>query len=251
MAIGSPESTAPFSASNGTAGVLVLHGFTASPVTVRSLAEALADASFSVEAPLLPGHGTTPHDLERTSFDEWSAAAEDAYLSLQARTDRVAVAGLSMGGTLSLWLAQRHPRIAALVLINPFVEPLDSERVTKLRADVAAGREMYPSPGSDIAREGADGGSYDETPVRALLSLLESTDDVVRDLGRVTCPVLLFSSRADHVVPSTSSERVERAVSGPLERVMLERSFHVATLDHDGAEIEQRSVAFLQKVLDA
>lgn len=245
------EGTEPFSASNGPGGVLVLHGFTGSPASVRSLAEAFADAALSVELPLLPGHATSPADLATTCFDDWADAAERSYLSLQARTDRLAVAGLSMGGTLALWLAERHPELAGLVLVNPFVEPLDPESEQVLRGEVAAGRSTFASPGSDIAKPGVDGGSYDETPLLPLLSLLQASAAVARDLGGISCPVLLLSSRTDHVVPCSSSDLVERTVSGPLERVVLEGSFHVATLDHDGPEIEERAVAFVQKLMAA
>src|SRR5579863_756488 len=113
----------PFSASNGPNGVLVLHGFTGNPGSMRSLAEAFADAGFSVDLPLLPGHGTSVEDMLQTSWDDWSSAAEAAYESLAARCDRTLVAGLSMGGTLSLWLASRHPELGGVVVVNPLVEP--------------------------------------------------------------------------------------------------------------------------------
>src|SRR5579863_7112149 len=104
----------PFAASNGPHGVLVLHGFTGCPQSMRPLAEAFADGGFSVELPLLPGHGTQVEDLAETRFDDWLAAAEEAYVQLAARCDRVVVAGLSMGGTLSCELAVRHSDLAGV-----------------------------------------------------------------------------------------------------------------------------------------
>jgi carboxylesterase len=65
----------------------------------------------------------------------------------------------------------------------------------------------------------------------------------------VLCPVLLFNSPQDHVVPPVSSDRLAEAVKGPVERITLERSFHVATLDYDKDEIEARTVAFVGDVL--
>jgi len=118
-----PAEVGPFSASNGPAGVLVLHGFTATTATVRPLAEAFADAGFSVEAPLLPGHGTSVEDLATTGFADWLAASEAALVSLSARSDHVVLAGHSLGGTLALALVLAHPEVAGLVLINPYVEP--------------------------------------------------------------------------------------------------------------------------------
>ena len=103
-------------------GVLVVHGFTGNPQSMRPLAEAFAGAGFTVSLPLLPGHGTQVEDMLPTRWTDWSAAAEDAYDRLAARTRAVVVAGLSMGGTLAAWLATRHPEIAGLVLVNPLID---------------------------------------------------------------------------------------------------------------------------------
>ena len=94
---------------------------------MRGLAQALAGAGLTVELPLLPGHGTAVADMVPTRWEDWSAAAEAAYVALADRCESVVVVGLSMGGTLSLWLGERHPEIAALVLVNPLVVPPDAE----------------------------------------------------------------------------------------------------------------------------
>ncbi len=241
----------PFASSDGPAGVLLLHGYTGSPRSMRPLAEACADAGLSVELPLLPGHGTSPADLATTRFDDWLAAADAAYASLAARTDRTAIAGLSMGGALALALARAHRQCSGLVLVNPLAKPPAPEFVDLLRASLAAGVTMLPSIGSDIAKPGVSGGGYAKTPIAPLVSLFEAVAAAEDALGEVTCPVLLFSSRVDHIVPPESGELLERALGGPLERVVLESSFHVATLDHDAAEIEARAVGFLQKLMVA
>ncbi len=239
----------PYQASSGPDGVLLLHGLTGTPDALRRLAYCLADADLSVELPLLPGHGTCVEDLAETGFADWSAACEEAYESLSARSDRVVVGGLSMGGTLACWLAERHREVAGLFLVNPLVRPPASPALEALRSAVGAGPTSLPAIASDIARPGVRELAYDALPTAALVSLLEATFEVAEGLGRVCCPVLLLSSRVDHVVPTESSDLVESAVAGPVERVALERSYHVATLDHDAGEIEERVVAFVQKVL--
>src|SRR3954447_4486711 len=99
----------PFSAAGGPDAVLVVHGFTGSPQSMRPLAEAFAAAGFTVELPRLPGHGTSLEDMITTGWDDWSSAAEATYADLAARCSKVVVAGLSMGGTITTWLAARHP----------------------------------------------------------------------------------------------------------------------------------------------
>ncbi|MHB8244703.1 MAG: alpha/beta hydrolase [Acidimicrobiales bacterium] len=241
----------PFSSSNGPNGVLVLHGFTGSPQSMRALAEAFADAGLSVELPLLPGHGTSVDDMVPTRWEDWFGAVEQAHQALAAHCDRVAVAGLSMGGTLALALAQRHAELAGLVLVNPLVEPAAESFVEMMCGVLESGTDRFPGIGSDIAQPEKTESAYDATPIEPLLSLMEAARTVEAELSSVTCPILLLSSRSDHVVPPSSGDVLVAGVSGPVERVYLERSFHVATLDYDQAEIEQRAVQFVSKILAA
>jgi carboxylesterase len=90
---------------------------------MRGLAQAFAAAGFAVELPRLPGHGTTVDDMLTTTWADWSWCAERAFDELAARCDRVVVAGLSMGGSLAVWLAAHHPEIAGVVAVNAAVDP--------------------------------------------------------------------------------------------------------------------------------
>ncbi len=239
----------PWTSTGGSHGVLVLHGFTGNPQSMRPLAEALAAAGFTVDLPLLPGHGTSVEDLVPTRWSDWSSAAEEAYRGLAARCDRVALTGLSMGGTLACWLAEHHVEVAGLAVVNPFVDPPAPEFRDALGALLDEGTEVIDGIGSDIAKEGAAEAAYQGTPLAAVLSLFEGVDEVFPALGSITCPTLLLSSRDDHVVAPVSGDVLEAKVGGPIERVFLERSFHVATLDWDVPLIEERVAAFADKVL--
>ena len=237
----------PFSAEGGPNGVLVCHGFTGNPGSMRSLAQAFAEAGFTVELPLWPGHGTSVDDMLKTSWDDWAGAAEAAYTSLAARCERVVVAGLSMGGTLTVWLASRHPEIAGIVLVNPAVEPPAESFVEMMQATIDAGVPVIPGIGSDIAIPGVSEGAYEGTPVAPLLTLIAAERELAPRLGEIRCPVLLCTSPQDHVVPPSNSDFLAERVSGPVERVTLARSYHVATMDYDREEIEQRAVDFARK----
>ena len=242
------EGAEPFSAagSNGN-GVLVCHGFTGSPQSVRGLAEAFAAAGFSVELPLWPGHGTSLDDMLETSWDDWSGAAEVAYTELQSRCEQVVVAGLSMGGTLATWLASRHPEIAGLVAINPAVEPPGEALLDILRQTLEQGTTIMPAVGNDVADPSQKELAYDGIPVAGLLSLVEAQAAMAPSLGEIRCPTLIITSRQDHVVVPTNSDYLAEHVGGPVERVFLERSYHVATMDFDREDVFQRSVEFAQK----
>jgi carboxylesterase len=233
----------PLSADGGDNGVLVLHGFTGCPQSMRGVAEAFAAAGHTVEMPLLPGHGTTVDDLIATGWSDWSGAAEQAYTDLAARCSRVVVAGLSMGGALTLWLAGRHPEIAGIVCVNPVVD-VGPDIVGVARDMIAGGTDRIPAIGGDIADPGGHEAAYDAAPLAPLLSLAEGTDALRADLGHVTSPLLLLNSPQDHVVPPANAETVASGVAGPVERVTLERSYHVATLDYDAGLIQTEAVAF-------
>ena len=237
----------PWSAEGGPHGTLVLHGFTGNPQSMRGLAEAFAAAGFAVEMPLLPGHGTSVDDMISTRWADWSAAAEAAYVDLAARVDRVVVAGLSMGGSLTAWLASRHPEIAGIVCVNPAIS-IPPEMATALQEMVDGGIDRIPAIGGDVADPAQREKAYDATPLEALLSLAAAADEFGDDLAKITCPALIMTSPQDHVVDPGNSDILAAGVSGPVERVTLERSFHVATLDYDKDIVNEQAVAFARKV---
>jgi len=238
----------PFSASGEPRGALVLHGFTGNPFSIRRVASTIAAAGLTVEAPLLPGHGTSVADMVETRWSDWSAAAEASYLDLAGRCEKVVVVGLSMGGTLSCWLGESHSEIAGLMLVNPLVRSIPADQVDLLRGMADAGETLMDGIGSDIAQPDVAELSYSQTPIRPLLSLLEAADEVGAKLADITCPVLLLSSRDDHVVPPVNGDDIVAALADRCERVWLERSFHVATLDYDREEIQRRASEFVIRV---
>jgi carboxylesterase len=183
-----------------------------------------------------------------TRWDDWSGAAEAQFQALAARCDQVMVAGLSMGGTLTCWLAERHRYLAGIALVNPLVHPPDAEFRAAIQALVDAGTESIDGIGSDIKKEGALEAAYSGTPLVPVLSLFGGADEVEAGLAGIHCPVLLLSSRDDHVVEPVSGDVVEAGVSGPVERVWLEDSYHVATLDNDAPLVAARTVDFAASV---
>lgn len=235
----------PFSAAGGEIGVLVCHGFTGTPQSMRPLAEALAGAGLTVELPRWPGHGTSVEDMVATRWEDWSGAADAAYRRLGASCSKVFVAGLSMGGTLAAWLAAHHPETAGVILVNAAVEPGDTAFDDALRGMLDQG-PTFPAIGNDVADPDVTELAYDQTPIEPLLSLLAAVRELAPRLGDITCPSLVFTSTNDHVVPPSASDYYAAHAGGPVERVTLERSFHVATIDYERDLIAERSIAFIR-----
>lgn len=236
----------PFAAEgDGGVGALLLHGFTGNPSSMRPLATHLAAAGFAVELPRLPGHGTTWRELQRTRWPDWVREAQAALTILAARTRQQVVVGLSMGGTIALHLLETDARPAGGVVINPLVDPTDP----RLKA-LPALKWVVPSlrgVGGDVARPGAVETAYDRMPLRALASLIELQRSVRERLPVVTRPLLVLTSAVDHVVDPADSTLVVDRVAGPCEQVVLEHSYHVATLDYDADVIAARTEAFLRR----
>ncbi|CAB4866952.1 unannotated protein [freshwater metagenome] len=241
----------PFSASGGRDGVLVLHGFTGNPQSMRPLAEAIANAGYTVELPRLPGHGTTVEDMMTTGWADWSGAADAAYRELATRCDRVAVVGLSMGGGLTAFVAEEHPDVTALVFINALVKPPVQEMREGLKGLLDAGMETMESIGSDIKKDGSQEASYNATPLACAASLFDGIEKVWERLDTISAPTLILSSREDHVVSSDNSEDLARIVTGSVEHIWLEDSYHVATLDNDASLVEAHTVRFLDSIFSA
>lgn len=243
------EDAEPYSHRQGTHGVLLIHGFTSQPHTMRSLATAFACAGYLVELPRLPGHGTTVADLENRRFPDWTAFVEGALADLRGRARKIVVVGLSMGGTLACWLCEHHRDIAGLILINPLIEQTSAENLERLHHELEEERATYPNNRSDIKDPRQSGFGYGETPIRPLLSALEGAEEVAGHLDEIVAPILMFTSREDHVVPPSSGDTIVERVRSHVERVYLENSYHVATLDYDAPELEERAVAFARKVV--
>ncbi|HUC32723.1 MAG TPA: alpha/beta fold hydrolase [Ilumatobacteraceae bacterium] len=233
----------------GPHGALVIHGFTGNPGSMRGLAEAFAAAGFHVEMPLLPGHGTVVDDMVPTRWSDWSAAAEEAYQTIAARADKVVVAGLSMGGALTLRVGADHSEVAGLVCVNPATQPQPPEVLDMLHGMLDDGTELMPAIGSDIADPDAKESAYEATPLRALLSLVDDgLAPLAKEYAGMRMPLLLLNSPQDHVVDPGQAEFLADNYGGPLERVILERSFHVATQDFDKELIFESAVAFARRV---
>lgn len=242
------EPMSHISAEPAAAGVLTLHGFTGNPSSMRGVAEAFVAAGYHVELPRLPGHGTTVDEMLTTTWADWSAEVEAAYQRLAARTDRIVIAALSMGGSLALWAALRHPEIRGLVLVNPATQPQPAEVRAMIGEMLADGMTVVPGIGSDIADPDAVEIAYDGTPLPPLISFLDDgLEPMTARYGELTVPLLLFTSRQDHVVEPTQSEHLAATFGGPLEHRWLERSFHVATQDYDKHEIIAAAVEFAAK----
>jgi carboxylesterase len=238
----------PFRHEGGETGVLLCHGFTGSPQSLRPWAEYLAERDLTVSLPLLPGHGTRWEDMQLTGWQDWYAEVDRELRALTERCERVFVGGLSMGGALALRLAAKHgDAISGVMVVNPAnkVHGLAAYALPVARHFVRTSKGVA----NDIAKESSIELGYDRVPLHAAHSLRRFFQLLDGELPQVTQPLLVLHSPQDHVVPPVDSARIlGRVSSTDVREILLEQSYHVATLDHDADRIFEESLAFIGRL---
>ena len=235
--------------SESATAVLCIHGLSGTPYEVRPIAEALAGAGVRARGIALPGHCTSPEELARTHRGAWVDAAHEALADLRSSHDRVAIVGMSMGGVVSLRVAQ-SVEVDAVVTVGAPLE-LDAP----IRWFVPFVKHLLPmlekKGGSDIrdaaARERHPG--YPVMPLAAVHELIKLQAEVVREHEAIAAPILVAHGAHDRTAPPRNARMIHDAVSSEVrELVMYERSGHVVPVDHDGPELAERVTEFVRTI---
>ena len=236
----------PFYHEGSSIGILVCHGFTGTTQSMRPLGEAYKNFGFTVCGPRLKGHGTSYEEKETTSYHDWIASIEEGLQWLKERCHVIFVTGLSMGGTLTLYLAEKYPEVKGIIPINAAVS------LPAMEALLQAEHPRYiDAIGSDIKDPNSVELAYEKTPTKSVEQIVELVKVVRMDLNKIICPALIFVSDEDHVVPPDNSMIIfENISSDDKELYRLTNSYHVATLDYDQSIIINLSLAFINRVLN-
>lgn len=243
-----PDSHARFY-SGGKIGVLVIHGFGGSPVSVDPWAKAFHGEGFTVSVPRLPGHGSSWVELNKTSYHDWLTEVDVALTKLLEICDRVFVAGFSMGGALALRLAQiRGSEIEGLLLVNPVVH--DRRPVMKLVPILQLFTPSLKGGATDVAAPNPPLHSYRRIALKALHSARKLWRITERDLYLVDTPLFIGYSPLDHVVnPENSETIIDNVSSIDIREIVFDRSFHNVSLDYDSDLLNSESISFIKEVL--
>ncbi len=232
--------------SNSKIGILIIHGFTGNPVSLKPIADAFKKVKFNFEMPLLPGHGTKWQDLNKVKYTDWINTVEFSLLELSKRAKYIFIFGLSMGSVLSQYLAEHHNYIKGLMLVNDALVLNDPRLffISILRFFLSSSKAC----GEDIKKPGVTEKSYERNPTNGAYQLTRLQKTVKKNLKKIECPVLLFKSKMDHITPVKSTLYVFNKISSKeKELIWLNNSYHVATLDYDKDIIIKKSIKFIKK----
>jgi carboxylesterase len=234
------------SGKNAHVGVLLVHGFTGSPASMRPWGEFLNSHGYTVRVPLLPGHGTKPEDLNKVKWEEWPAKVTFELSELQKTCDTIFLIGLSMGGSTVLNVSiANNDAITGLVLVNPMIHVRGIP--VELAFFLSRLQKMRTSVGDDIKRPGVTEWGYDALPTRGVYQLLKMLRVTRKNLGQITVPAQLFHSVEDHTLPVSNTEIILKSLGSlSKNRIELVNSYHVATMDYDQELIFQNSLQFIE-----
>jgi carboxylesterase len=234
--------------SSASAVALCLHGLTGTPYEVRSLGLAIAAAGIDAVGPVLPGHNATPEALSKVSHSDWLEAATSHYQNLRERYERVFVVGLSMGGLLSLAIAQRYPVDALVVVGVPLVL---RQRFAWM---IPLVKYFQPLPekqgGSDIQDDAARARhpSYTVMPLASVHELQRLQRQVRSGLSQICCPILVAHGAHDTTANPEDADVIVGAVSSDVcEQLVCASSGHVVPVDLDAVALGRRAGEFLSR----
>jgi carboxylesterase len=236
---------APFFWKAGPVGVLLSHGYTASTAEVRLLGRFLHEQGYTVAGPLLPGHMTTPEEMNRCRWQDWAEAMEAAYQQITARCERVFVGGESMGALLALYLASEHPEVPGLLIYAPAlrISPIDAFLARLLVRFVPYVRKKEIVPAERWQ-------GYSVNPVPALVQLLHLQNEVRPRLPDIHQPLLLIQGRLDTDIDLRGVEMLYQEIGSPLKELhWLERSRHVVIMDRELDQVTELTQGFIERML--
>jgi len=228
---------------NKNIGLLFIHGFSATTVEVRQIANYFHKDGYTVTAPLLPGHGETPKDLNRVHLSDWINKVEESYSLLRIMKEKVVVLGESMGALLALNLAYLHPEISQLFLFSP---ALEIKGLGFSRFIWPFIPYMYKKNTDDsMAWQG-----YNVVPLHAASELLKLQKQIAKLLPNISVPATIFLGKKDQTISLPGGEKTYNLLgSTEKELIWLEESSHCIIIDKEFSKvIEMVSARLKQKI---
>jgi carboxylesterase len=226
MKIAAPK---PFTYKGGKRAVLLLHGFTGTTGDVRKLGKYLQERGYTCHAPLYTGHGVDPYQLITTNPDDWWQDVFEGYQYLKEEGyEKIAVAGVSLGGVFSLKLATMLPVQAIISMCAP----MHAETLDDLNMRVYNYALVYKKlEGKSEDQIQLEMETFEETEMPSLVELQELIASMKEKLETITAPIFVIQGRLDDPLYQASAEIIfENINSQDKQLKWYENSGHIITL---------------------
>ena len=241
-----PLDLGPFVFEGGDVGCLLIHGGTGSPPEMRGMGEYLAGKGLSVIGVRLAGHGTTPEDLATKGWKDFIASARDGLDQIQCLCDKVFVAGLSLGGLITLYLAAHHPFQGAIVMSAPAYIPdwrLHLLPVFKYLVKWVRMGEEFDLTDPEARKRLF---CYRRVPTVFGVEFTKLLRETKKSLSRVDLPMLLMQGARDRTIPEESAQYFfDHVGSEDKEIVWFPNSGHAITVDGEQELVWQKAYEFI------
>jgi len=230
-------------------GCLLIHGFRSCPFEMLEYGKYLNKMGFTIKSCLLPGHGTDPEDLLNVKWKDWVVSVEIALESLRKKCDKIFVAGLSTGGSISLYLALNNEIDGVIALAPGLFLKKRFAKLSHILKYIWKYKNIKSGPDISIKVESR---VYPKVPVRIISELLLLFKSLKSKLHNIKVPTLIIYSQNDHVVKPKSSLTIYKKISSKKKRLVeLKKSFHILTMDVEKTKVFKESGKFINEILSS
>ncbi len=235
-------------------GIVLVHGFLASPAEVRSFGEKLKAVGYPVIGIRLKGHGTSPWDLRERSWQDWLESVRRGYTVMSGFTHRICLVGFSAGGALSLRLAADHPeQLVGVAAISVPLKFRDRNMIfvplvhgaNRLVRWVSSFEGMMPFRPRDSEHPHIN---YRNVPIRGVYELRHMVDDLEERLSDVQCPVTLIQGTEDPIVEPKSAELIHKRLGTSQKKLALVPATRHGILYEDIGDTQETIISFLKSL---
>ncbi|NWK83618.1 alpha/beta hydrolase [Staphylococcus sp. GSSP0090] len=228
---------------NAEKAILLLHSFTGTVRDVKLLATKLHEAGFTCYVPAYKGHGLLLDELMTFDVDDWLVDATAGYQFLKDKGySEISVCGISLGGILSLKLAESKEISSIAIMSTPYRKS-DAGLSGRLEN---YGQRMGSLVGLEQTEIDQQIGKIDQYgPELYKFQLL--VDEVMANLNRITAPIAIKYGEQDEDAYETSAHYIyDRIQHGDKEIKGYKPSKHLMTYGEGHIEVEQDIIAFFE-----
>ncbi|EPC8420496.1 TPA: carboxylesterase [Bacillus cereus] len=244
MKLASPK---PFTFEGGDRAVLLLHGFTGNSADVRMLGRFLEKKGYTCHAPIFKGHGVPPEELVHTGPEDWWQDVMEAYQLLKDKGfEKIAVAGLSLGGVFSLKLGYTVPVLGVVPMCAPMYIKSEETMYQGILAYAREYKKREQKSPEQIEQEMLE---FQKTPMNTLKALQQLIADVRNNVDMIYAPTFVVQARHDEMINTDSANIIYNGVESTLKDIKwYEDSTHVITLDKQRDELHEDVYNFLEQL---